>query len=186
MALVLPVALLALSLVGDNVWLGRYLGIGLPAFAVLLGWMAVSLPRLVGIAVAAVVLCVLGAATVRGYEDRFTRAGYKDAARFIDSRAGPQDPVIEFNVGEGSRKGFRFVSPIDLNFKRRHRTILASREAAKRAFRQPPNGGRVFVAGIEEGFFRLPKPGPQDPLQLETVRVFPGDAPVAVYVYRPS
>jgi 4-amino-4-deoxy-L-arabinose transferase-like glycosyltransferase len=185
MVLALPVALLAMSLVGDNVWLGRYLGIGLPAFAVLLGWAILSLPRVAGIAVAALVLCVLGVATVRGFEDRFSRAAYKDAARFIDSRAGPRDPVLEFYVGGGSGEDdSHFISPIDLNFERRHPTFLSSQEATSRAFENPPPRGRVFVAGLETGPFRLPRPGPANPLRLESVRVFPGDAPVAVYVYR--
>jgi hypothetical protein len=123
---------------------------------------------------------------VKGFEDRFSRAGYKDAAHFIEGEATPRDVVVEFFLSsEAKDKKFKYVSPIDLNFDQRHRTVVASLESAKRVFHDPPEGGRVFVSGIEAGFFLLPRPEPKDDLRVLEHRVFAGDSPVAVYVYGP-
>jgi hypothetical protein len=187
LAVATPVGLLLFSVGGDNVWLARYLGPALPPAVLLAGWIVASLPRLPALAVAAAALAVLTAGTVKGFEDRFSRAGYKDAAQFIESRATPRDAIVEsFLSAEAAEKKFKYVSPIDLNFDRPHRTVVGSIESAQRVFRDPPAGGRVFVAGIEAGFFRLPSPEPKDRLRVVEQRVFPGDSPVAVYVYEPA
>jgi hypothetical protein len=186
LAVATPLGLLAFAIGGDNVWLARYLGPALPALALLAGWVIASLPRLPGLAVAALLLAVLTAGTFKGFEDRYSRANYKDAARFIESEAGPRDVVVEsFLSAEAGHKKFEYVSPIDLNFDKKHRTVVASVQSAQRVFRNPPAGGRVFVAGIEAGFFRLPRPAPKDDLRVAQQRVFAGDSPVAVYVYEP-
>jgi hypothetical protein len=79
------------------------------------------------------------------------------------------------------------MSPIELNFDDRPRTIVASLQSAQRLFADPPSRGRLFVAGIESGFFRLPRPAPGDALCLAGRRIFSsGDPPVAVYVYEPT
>ncbi len=181
-----PLGLLVFSIGGDNVWLARYLGPALPALVLLVGWVVASLPRIPGLAVAALLLAVLTAGTFKGYEDRYSRADYKDAAQFIESEAGPRDVVVEtFLSAEAGKKKFEYVSPIDLNFDGKHRTVVGSLRSAQRVFRDPPAGGRVYVAGIEAGFFRLPSPAPKDGLRVVQHRVFAGDSPVAVYLYEP-
>jgi 4-amino-4-deoxy-L-arabinose transferase-like glycosyltransferase len=183
-AVATPLGLLVASVVGDNVWLARYLGPALPAALLLLAALAMALPRPLAVAAVAVTLAVLAVGTFRGFEDRYSRADYKGAARFIEGRAGPRDVVLEFFLSsEPSRKKFAYVSPIDLNFKRHHRTVVASIGAARGSFAHPPPGAHVFVAGIEAGFLRLPRPAPADRLRLRAHRVFAGDSPVAVYEY---
>lgn len=187
LALITPLGLLVFSVGGDNVWLSRYLGPALPALALLIGWMLASLPRPAALGAAALAVAVLTAGTVEGFGDDYRRAGYKDAAGFIEDRATPRDVVVEFFLSaQAADKKFKYVSPIDLNFDDEHRTVVASLESAQGVFRNPPAGGRVFVAGIEAGFFRLPRPLPEDRLRVVEQRVFAGDSPVAVYVYEPQ
>lgn len=187
LAVTTPLGLLLFSAGGDNVWLSRYLGPALPSLALLLGWVVASLPRPAAVAVAALAIAVPAVGTFKTFGDDYRRAGFKDAARFIERSASPDDVVVEFFLSsEAADKKFKYVSPIDLNFHEKHRTVVASLESAQRVFRDPPPGGRVFVAGIESGFFRLPRPEPADRLEVVEQRVFRGDSPVAVYVYEPT
>ena len=185
LALVVPIGLLLFSIGGDNVWVSRYLALALPAIVLLLGGLISLAPRPVAWGAAAALIGVLAVGTAKSFDEPYRRAGYKEAARFIESKATPRDVVLEFFLSSNaSRRGARYVSPIDLNFAERRRTIVGSLRSARRVFNDPPPEGRVFVAGIEGGFLRLPRPGRDDGLCLVRRRVFPGgDAPVTVYVY---
>lgn len=156
-ALVSVAGLLLFSAGGDNVWVARYLGPILPLAMLLVGALLVRAPVPAAIATGAVVLAVLGLGTAKGFESRYARAGYKEAARYLESSVTPRDVVLEFPFT--SRPEQERVTPLDLNFKGELRAIVGPTSSAERRFKEAPVDGRAFVAGTDYGaFLQLPRP----------------------------
>jgi hypothetical protein len=160
--------------------LARNLSPSLPAVALLVGWLLASLGRRAAIPAVAVSLCVLGVGAAQMLEDDHRRPSYRDVARFIEARARPGDPVIDYSILQGPLA-------LPVYFERSH-PIFRSGETEDRAWKRGRRGARVFVIfptpGAFEGVRRLgPRAGPGKQFVLVRQRRYPGVVPVLAGEY---
>jgi len=117
LALATPAGVLLYSLFGADIYTPRHLLASFPAIVVLLAALLTSLPRPLAAAATLVTLAALTIGLVRAFDPGRSRPPLKQAAHFIDARAAPEDPVVEF-VFLGA-KGL-FTRHLAINFERRH------------------------------------------------------------------
>ena len=158
LALSVPVGEAIVSAVGTNLFGGRNLVAGLPAFLLCLAALLVAAgPRLRYVTVALALACfAFGAASMLEH----LRPDYRAAAEIIDSQAAPSDVVIDAAVISPGP-----YSPLDLELQRPHPVVRSGRpqqrdrpfgifdrpvspeRAAARAI-AAAQGGRIFVVSI--------------------------------------
>jgi hypothetical protein len=172
--------LLAFSIGGENIWTARYLGPALPAILLLIGALVAAVPPQLAVGATAAILGVLAVGTGKSFEARYSRADYQGAARFIESVVTPRDVVLDYFLSsERPSERSEHISPIGLEYKERHRNLLATPRVTARVFGDPPARGRVVVAGVDPGgLLRLPQPAPDSGLCLIRRRSFAAGEPV--------
>jgi 4-amino-4-deoxy-L-arabinose transferase-like glycosyltransferase len=99
LALATPVAILVVSLVGDDMYIPRNLAASWPAWSIALAALLTAGPPAIRIASISVVVAVFAVGAVRTDTDPWQRPDIKAAARFIDSQTGPEDPVLDASSG---------------------------------------------------------------------------------------
>jgi Dolichyl-phosphate-mannose-protein mannosyltransferase len=158
LALAVPVGEAAVSAVGTNLFGGRNLVAGLPAFVLCLATLLVAAgPRLRFVTVALALAC-FAFGSVKMLDQ--LRPDYRAAAEIIDSQAASGDAVIDAAVISPGP-----YSPLDLELRRPHRVIRSGKpqerdrpfgvfdrpvspeRAAARAI-AAAHGGRIFVVSI--------------------------------------
>jgi mannosyltransferase len=180
-----PGCVLLYSLLGADIYVTRHLLASFPAMVVLLAVLFTSLPRPVAVATTLIVLMATTVGLVRALDPDRDRPPLKPAARFIDSRAAPADPVVEF-VFLGARG--LFTEHLAINFHRPHPLYQTG-------FVTPPDPGfwqdlegarRIFVV---EAWGNPPLRSPLPAtlagrFRLAETRIWRGRPPVAVLEYR--
>jgi hypothetical protein len=117
LALATPIAVLAYSLLGSHIYTARHLVASFSAVVVLLGALFTRLPRPLAAAVTLLAFSSLSIGLVRALDPDRGKPPLKPAARFVDSRAAPSDPVVDFVFL--ARTGL-FTQHLEINFKRPH------------------------------------------------------------------
>lgn len=173
LAIATPAGTILYSLAQPSVYLPRNLIPSLPAAALLVGAACTRAGRRTGLILAAALLAVVGAAGAQTFEDAHKRYPYRDAARYIESRATPGDTAVEVSLGPlGLRPYLSRSIPLT-----RFETGVRLAPAAPRA--------RVFLlvprTGLLKGTLRLPE---ARGLPLESTRTFTNGAKLEVFVYR--
>ena len=191
-ALSVPVGELIVSAVGTNLFGGRNLIAGLPAFALCLAALLMAAgPRLRFVTVALALACfAIGAAKM--LDERHGRPDFRAAANFIDRRALPGDVVIDAAVISPGP-----YSSLDLSLRRKHLVIRAGvpeqRDRPFGLFDQPvsraraaetavaaADGGRIFVVSGRTALrSRLFRPR----YRLVETRTYPGTADLKLQVW---
>jgi hypothetical protein len=92
------VGFLFYTIAGEAYFLARYLGVALPAFALLIGALITSGPRVVGVASVSLLLLGLLVGAVRMFEDPNQRPDYKGAAELVEREARRGDIVVDPEV----------------------------------------------------------------------------------------
>ncbi len=185
LALATPVCILLYSLFGADIYTPRHLLASLPALALLLGLLFAALPRVLMVAAVLMAFSALTLGLVRAFDSERSRPPLKEAARFIDVRADPGDPVLEYVFL--AYRGL-FSRHLQINFEQSH-----------------PFDQTGFVSGPDPGFWHLVARAPRlfvvepwtdpplrNPLPEDIARrfgvastkVWPGSVPVAVLEYR--
>ncbi len=180
LALATPVAILLYSLVGWDIYIPRHLLASFPALMIVLAWLFTSLPRPLAGVTTLLALSALTVGVVRAHDPDRNRPPLKQAARYIDARADPGDPIVEYVFL--SSQGL-FTRHLEINLKRSHTLyqwgfvptsgdFWKSVEAARRIFVVEPWGDQgdrsPLPAGLERRF------------RLSELRVWRGRPPVAV------
>jgi hypothetical protein len=201
MAVGIPLAELACTLIGTNMFSARNLAVAWPWFALLLATLlAAAGPRL-GVVCAALVIAGFAIGAAKMTEDRFQRPDFAGAAAIIDREAGPRDGVIDGAVAfitpgpltgldamlHPPRPTMRAGAPQQRegNF-RIGDQVLPIDEVVRRA---AAPGGRVFVVYPQSPLavdFVQPFSALPAPYHLESARVLPGFIPLVVQVYAPG
>jgi hypothetical protein len=167
----------------------RNLSALLPAFALLAAWLLVRLDRRAAFPAAAVVLGAL-VVGVSGTLDRdHRRTDYAGAARFIEARSRPGDPVVQsFFFPLSGPPGIRLA----LNFKRPHPLVRGGSPSEAAAWERVRRGAHVFTTIELSGLFKSvhempPRAGPGKAFARVAGTYFPGLSNVVVgeYVHRP-
>lgn len=201
LALSVPVGEAIVSAVGTNLFGGRNLIAGLPAFALCLGALLVAAgPRLRLLTVALALACsAIGAAKM--LDGQYGRPNYRAAATLIDREAGRGDVVIDSAVLSPGP-----YSPLDLVLRRPHRVFrsgapdeherpfgvfdhrVTGQEAAARAI-AAADGGRIFVvsapSATQPGLLGRP-PSPRffrPRYRLVETRILPATSDLQVQVW---
>ena len=120
--------------------------------ALLAGWLVTSFRRrAAAIAATTALLLVLVVAAARALDASYRRSAYHAAAAFVDDRARPGDPVIEFFFA-GDTGPLEQV--LALNFATPHRIFHGRGETQAAAWRQGLRTGRAFVVVPLPGYFK--------------------------------
>lgn len=158
---------------------------------IVVGWLLVSLGRRVGPLAALAVLAVLvgvGVGTVMSLDLTYRKTQYRAAARYIDARSRPGDPVVQasfFPIGGDQADVLR------LNFDQPHLLTFQTAPSSP-AWAAGRRTGRVFYVValplVYAATGHLPeRTGPGDAFRLVNHRRYPGFLPILVgeYVRRP-
>jgi hypothetical protein len=178
-ALATPIGVFVYSAVSTNILVPRSFIASLPAAMLVIGWLVSSMRQAAPVA-AAVLLGALAVGTIKTLDDDFRRPPFRDAARFIDARAAPRDPVIQF-----APPGTVLSRQLSIYFEAPH-DVFSATFTDDRAWRRGAAGRRVFLvvpqAGLLSGIPRRSGPGKRFPLRDH--RIYPGWTPVGVFEYR--
>ena len=98
MALATPLGLLAYSLVSSDLFIARNLFASVPAVFACLALGVAALPAVPRVAAVAAGAVALGFGAAAGDGDEGRRPEYKEIASYVESHAGPADPLIEVEV----------------------------------------------------------------------------------------
>lgn len=171
------------AIAGDAYFLARYLGVALPAVALLVGALVTSGPPRLAIAAASLVLVAVGIGTISTFRDGSRRPDFKDAAELVKARARAGDLVVDPEVSRtityraflpvlGTARQTKFSVHLD-----GARMLVASTllDAVSRA--RP--GRRIFV--VESS--RLVEPAAGLPVRPTGQVTFDGVEPVRVVTY---
>jgi hypothetical protein len=177
LALATPLGIAALSLRPDvSFILPRNMIASLPALAVLVGWLLVSLPRRAAITAVAVVVLSLSTGAVRALDHSNRRSQYRAAAQLIDARARPGDPVIQhsFLPGNGALQ-----QVLAINFARPHPLFDGESAQEDAGWARGRRTGRVFVVVPLPGYFKAVRhldryAGPGMDFELRAEHRYPG------------
>jgi 4-amino-4-deoxy-L-arabinose transferase-like glycosyltransferase len=180
LALATPLGALLYSLGPQSVYLPRNLIASLPAAALLLGAAIARAGRIPAIALAAGLLAVLAFGAAKTLEAKFKRPPYRQAADYIERRAGPGDAVVELAIYSRPPLG---LSPY-LDDDR----LPLSRFRPARPLPPPPGGprARVFLLVPQAGVLRgTPRLRELRGFQLVSAHYFRGGGPLGLFEYRP-
>ena len=86
------------AIAGDAYFLARYLGVALPAVALLIGALVTSSPPRLAIAATSLALAAIGIGTIASFRDGSRRPDFKDAAELVKARAHAGDLVVDPEV----------------------------------------------------------------------------------------
>jgi 4-amino-4-deoxy-L-arabinose transferase-like glycosyltransferase len=141
LALATPLGLALYRIVGENLYAPRNLMASLPALCLLLGYLVARLrPALAG---ASAALLVAGTAlgTLAALSDEQRRTPWRSAAELIESRAAPQDGVLQLDLVAAVAGGGALARSMSIHLDRPER-LARGAEGWPRAAR----GARMFVA----------------------------------------
>lgn len=97
LALGAPLGAALYSIPFTSVYAPRTLLGSLPAFCLLLGLLVTISPRRIAVPAAALLLAGLAVGTLRAHVES-PKPQYREAARFIDERRGPGDPILQLGL----------------------------------------------------------------------------------------
>jgi hypothetical protein len=185
LALATPVCVLVYSLVGPDLYNTRRLLASFPGVVILLGALLTTIPRPVAIVTTSLVVVSLAIGLERSLDPDRARSPLKEAARFVDARAAPGDPVVEY-VFLGVRG--LFTRHLSLNFEEPHplhRTGLVA--APPDLWSRVGSPRRLYVV---EAWGDPPERNPLPPeaaarFRLAGTHVWRGAPPVAVLEFAP-
>lgn len=183
LALAAPLCILGYSLFGADIYTPRHLLASLPAVALLLGLLFTTLPRPLMAVSLVMAFAALTLGLVRALDPERARPPLKAAARFIDARALPADPVVEYVFL--ARHGL-FARHLEINFERPHPLRQTGLVGPGRFWGSLERARRIFVV---EAWVHPPQ---RNPLPAEVARrfatpattVWRGNPAVAVLEYR--
>jgi len=188
LAVATPLGIAALSLPGDHSFLlPRNLIASLPALAVLIGWLLVSLRSRLAVAATTAFLLVLAVGAAQALDRGHRRSPYRDAAHVIDAWARPGDPVIQgsFLPAKGS-----LATGLKINFTRPHPLHPAGGATEAAAWERGRRTGRVYVVVPLPGAFKRVRhsgrfAGPEQAFELRRERRYTGLEDILVGEYAP-
>jgi mannosyltransferase len=178
-AVATPVAVFLYSAVSTNILVPRSFSASLPAAVLVIGWLVSSMRRQAALVGTTVLLAALAVGAVRTLDDDFRRPPFRDAARFIDARAGPGDPVIQF-----APPGTVLSRQLSIYFDSPH-DVFSATFTDDRAWKRGAEGHRVFLVVPQVGLLRgIPRrSGPDKRFPLRDYRLYPGWTPIGVFEY---
>jgi hypothetical protein len=188
LAVITPLALVVYSAQPDkSLLLARNLSPSLPAAALLAGALLTSLRGHLAVIASCTLLAGVLVGTVKTFDPDYQRPPYRQAAHFIDDRAGPGDPVIQPLLPGAETASNPTLS---VHFQHPHDTLTVPRQNVPAeqlvGLRERATlTGRVFVSVSDQattlgetGRAALP-----DSFRLEESRRYRGVIPVAVFEY---
>jgi hypothetical protein len=186
LALAAPAGAILISLLGDNQYLPRNIATSLPAMLlgvaaiVYLGW-----PRPIAIVATALVAAAFVFGAVRGLEPDFQRAGYDDAAEFIDAEAGPNDVVLDLSLSwvDAPEKFYPPAETLAVAFDHPHQVIAAHSPRMDVEAFLAARGARLFLLGppgFPESTERYLGLDDETPVAERSI---PGSVPLTVRVF---
>ncbi len=177
-AVAAPAGVVAVSLVGNDIFMARNLMSSLPCVIALAGVLLAAPARPVAVAATAAVLIGLGAGAVRllGADQR--RTDWKGAAAYVDRvAASPEDVVYEYGTLNLSDPPWR---QLDVNLRRVHRRLSGAKPVDAAAVRRAGRRLVVVKPAVPGPELRTP-PG----FTLVESRRFHGVVNVDVLVFAP-
>jgi hypothetical protein len=177
LAFATPVGVFLYSTFGTNLLNARNLSGSLPFLVVALGALAASLrPRVMAV-VAVVALGAMSVGVVRSFDEDYERPDFRRVGAYLDSVAGPKDPVVGTLPTSG---------PFSLSvFLRRPHPLFAINGDDGPAWAAARRGGSTYLVLQLGSFFNAPSPygGPTGRLILREQKRFPGLGAAAVARY---
>lgn len=187
LALATPAGIAVLSLPPDQSFLlPRNMSASAPALAVCLGALIAALGRRAAPIAAAVALAALAVGVVGAFQPEHRRSDYRAAARWVQARAQPADPVIQhLFVAEGDP----LADVLRINFSRPQPVLPAGGAEEDAAWARARETGRAFVVYSLPGAFKRARhlerfDGPGDAFELRAEQRYAGLEDLLVGEYR--
>jgi hypothetical protein len=151
LALAAPVGVAASSLIGNDLYLPRNLATSWPGLAVATAALLTAGPLILRTVAITLVVGAFADGAISTTEATLQRPGFRDAAAFIDEKAGPHDVVLDVNpLGLGGTHDTALPPPaltLDINFDEAHDSIDYLNPSDGRRALRAAAGRRLVLAG---------------------------------------